>query len=73
MDFWYDVVILGLSLGGIQLSLSINGEAVSISNSGFLAINFRNFNGPLYIGGHPSLATVGVSIFKMEVYTVMYL
>ena len=46
----------------MQLSLSVDDEAVSISNSQFPPINFNNFNGPLYIGGHPSLETLGVSI-----------
>ena len=46
----------------MQLSLSVDDEAVSISNSQFPLIHFNNFNGPLYIGGHPSLETLGVSI-----------
>ena len=58
---WYTIEILGLGVGGTQLSLSINGEAVSISNLRFPAIIFSNFNGPLYIGGHPSLPSIRVS------------
>lgn len=51
----------GLSQGGSAVSLSINGQMVRLSNTGFPGVNFNSFNGPLYIGGHPSLATIGVS------------
>ena len=45
----------------MQMSVSINGDSVQISSQDFPAINFENFNGPLYVGGHPSLSTIGVS------------
>ena len=60
---WYTVEFIGLGLGGTQMSVLINGESVQISNSEFPAINFDNFNGPLYVGGHPSISTIGVSIY----------
>lgn len=59
---WYTVTLQGLGEGGTDISLSIDGEQVQISNSEFPALSFGNFNGPLYIGGHPSLLTIGVSI-----------
>ena len=45
----------------MQMSVSIDGVSVQISSQDFPAINFENFNGPLYVGGHPSLSTIGVS------------
>lgn len=58
---WYTVELVGLNQGGSSLSLLINGQVVQLSSSTFPGVSFNNFNGPLYIGGHPSLATVGVS------------
>lgn len=58
---WYTVELVGLNQGGTNLSLLINGQGVQLSSSRFPGVSFNNLNGPLYIGGHPSLATVRVS------------
>lgn len=58
---WYEVDLIGLGIGSLGFLLSVDNEMVPYRSDDFVGIDFNIFNGPLYIGGHPSLSTIQVS------------
>ena len=59
-NLWYTVTLEQLSQGQDAFSVSVNGIPVSFNATDYSRVNFDLFNGPLYIGGHPTLSAIQV-------------
>jgi hypothetical protein len=58
---WYNATLRGLGGSGADagdLQLEVNQELATVGN--VTGVNFENLDGPLYIGGHPSISTIMV-------------
>ena len=75
-NVWYTATLHNLSSGtGSQgVRLEINNQPVLLTLGEFAGINFDVFNGPLYVGGHPSLDMIQVYIIGCNGVTdIMYI
>ena len=58
-DVWYTITLRNLGQGSSMLQIMVNGEMANHTGS-FEGINFEVFDGPLFIGGHPSTSSIQV-------------
>ena len=68
---WYNATLRGLGGSGADagdLQLEVNQELATVGN--VTGVNFENLDGPLYIGGHPSISTIMVCGGNVLCYTV---
>lgn len=63
---WYTVEFIGLGGGGSRFTLSVDDITVPHTPASFPGINFNVFSGPLYVGGHPSLSEIQVSLNSVQ-------
>jgi len=61
-NVWYTATLRNLSSGSQAVRLEINNQPVLLIPGEFAGINFDIFDGPLYVGGHPSLDVIQVYI-----------
>lgn len=65
-NVWYTVTLRNLTLGNQGFVLEINSEQVALIIGDFEGFDFDIFDGPLYIGGHPSFGMIQVCILMMQ-------
>ena len=61
---WYEVELMDLGMGSLGFQIIVSNQTVPYSSTDFTGVDFTNFDGPLYIGGHPSFSTIPVSYFQ---------
>lgn len=59
-NLWYTVRLEQLRQGSSAFNITINGALLAVNASQFSGLDFGQFDGPLFIGGHPNLSTIRV-------------
>ena len=73
-NVWYTATLRNLSSGSQAVQLEVNNQTVLLIPGEFAGINFDVFDGPLYVGGHPSLDMIQVYIIGCDGVTdIMYI